>query len=315
MPMTSNGSSLPKIFIVVLNWNRPSDTLECLESLQKIDYPLYEIIVVDNGSTDDSVSLIKNSYPSICLIETGENLGFAEGNNRGMAEALKKGAAYILLLNNDTVVHPQILHAFAKAAAAHPGAGVFGAKIYYYDDPTTLWYAGGDLDQTGHCYHFGNGQCDVEKRRDKIDKTGYACGCALLIKSSVIGEVGMLRSKYFLIWEEIDWCYRIRDAGYDCLFVPDAKVWHKISQSFEGGNHGPIWHYFYWRNRLLFLENHLTLKNLIKFYSRVFPREICTLLTQLIKEKSPKNRALYKYALKGIKDYLLRQFGRGTIPK
>lgn len=315
MPMMSNKSSPPKIAIIVLNWNRPEDTLECLESLHKIEYSHFEIIVVDNGSTDDSVFRIKQSYPSICLIETGENLGFAEGNNRGMVEALKKRAAYILLLNNDTVVHPKILNAFVKAACDFPNAGVFGAKIYYYDDPTILWYAGGDLDPTGRCYHLGNGQCDVENKRKTVEKTGYACGCALLIKSSVVEEVGMLESKYFLIWEEIDWCHRIRKAGHDCLFVPDAKVWHKISQSFEGGGHGPMWHYFYWRNRLLFLENHLTLKNLLKFYIRVFPREICTLLIQLFKGKSLENRALYKCALKGIKDYLCRQFGPGSIFK
>lgn len=316
--MKFNVSSLPKIVIVVLNWNRPLDTLECLESLQKITYPNYEIIVVDNGSKDDSVFLIKQAYPTLCLIETGENLGFAEGNNRGMTIALEKKAAYILLLNNDTVVHPKILNAFAQAAAEYPNAGVFGAKIYYYDDPTILWYAGGDIDKTGRCYHVGNGQCDVEKRREKIEKTGYACGCALLIKSSVIAKVGMLEPKYFLIWEEIDWCWRIRNAGYDCLFVPDAKVWHKISLSFEGGNRGPIWHYFYWRNRLLFLEKHLTFKNLLKFHTLVFPREVIAIFTQLFKEKSPQNRHLCKCALKGIKDYLLRRFGAGTcfrIPK
>ncbi|HSX04495.1 MAG TPA: glycosyltransferase family 2 protein [Rhabdochlamydiaceae bacterium] len=305
--------SQPKIAIIILNWNRPTDTLECLESLQKIHYSNYEIVVVDNGSTDDSVALIKQSYPTLCMIENGENLGFAEGNNRGIEAALAKNADYILLLNNDTVVHPDILQAFAAAATEHPNAGAFGAKIYFYDEPTLIWHAGGDIDKHGRCVHIGCGECDLEKKRETIAKIGYACGCAILIKSEVVRRVGMLCPKFFLIWEEIDFCWRVRNAGYDCLFVPKAKLWHKISTSFEGGNHGPIWQYFYWRNRLLFLEKHLSPKKRFKFYLMVFPREFFFILMRSFKEKSEQNRALYKCALKGIRDYAFRKFGPGTI--
>lgn len=311
MRMRSNALSQPKIIIVILNWNRPYDTLECLESLKKIDYPHYEVIVVDNGSSDDSVFLIKQTHPELCLIESEDNLGFAAGSNLGMKKALEKGAEFILLLNNDTIVHPKILSAFAKAAKENPQAAVFGAKIYYYDEPTTLWYAGGNVTPSGRCYHIGCGQCDLEKKREKIEKTNYACGCALLIKSAVISEVGMLCEDFFLIWEEIDWCWRIRKAGFDCLFVPEAKVWHKISASFEGGNKAPQWHYYYWRNRLLFLEKHWNFKRRLSFYMRIFPKELFFIFGQL--SKSKENHILYKASLKGIRDYLLRRFGKGSL--
>ncbi len=307
--------SQPKIIVVILNWNRPADTLECLHSIQKVDYSNYEIIVVDNGSTDDSIAQIRHHFPTISILENGQNLGFAEGNNRGMVEAIKKNADYILLLNNDTVVHPHILKAFAETAQEYPQAKAFGAKIYFYDEPTLIWHAGGDVDSHGRCYHIGCGQCDLEKKSETVEKIAYACGCCLLIKADVLPQVGMLCPQFFLIWEEIDFCWRLRQAGYDILFVPKAKLWHKISVSFEGGNRGPLWQYFYWRNRLLFLEKHLSTKKRLKFYLTIFPRELWLIFKQYAQEKSKPNRHLYKCALKGIRDYLLRNFGAGTIFK
>ena len=288
MPMKS-----PKICIIVLNWNRPDDTLECLSSLENLTYPNYEILLVDNGSTDNSCARFREKYPEITLIENGKNLGFAEGNNCGIAIAQERGAEYILLLNNDTVVHPALLDAFYNAAAAHPQAGVFGAKIYYYDEPATIWYAGGEVDlHSLRCYHIGCLESDLEGKRNSITPTSYACGCALFIKAEVIQKVGLMELKFFLLWEEIDWCWRIRKAGYDCLFVPEAKVWHKISASFEGGNHGPQWEYFNARNRLLFFERNYPFPQLIKIYF-----------------KSLKSARSTPSALKGFRDYFLRRFG------
>ncbi len=305
--------SLPKIVIIILNWNRPADTLECLESIKKLDTLHFDTIVVDNGSTDNSVALIKQQHSDITLLENGENLGFAEGNNRGIAEALKRGADYVLLLNNDTVVHPQLLNGFIEASRAHPEAGLFGAKIYFYDDPVLIWHAGGGLSQDGRCFHYGAGESDLNKKWETIEEVAYVCGCALFIKSEVIHKIGGLCPKFFLIWEEIDFCFRARAAGYRSLFVPKAKLWHKISLSFEEGNRGPTWQYFYWRNRLLFLENHLSPKKRFKFFFTIFPRELLLLSLNYFKEKSPEGRHLYKCAFRGIKDYLFRNFGAGPM--
>lgn len=300
--------SQPKIIVVILNWNRPHDTLECLESLQKIQYSNYEIILVDNGSTDDSVALIKNRFPTLSFILNGENLGFAEGNNSGIQEALKKNADFILLLNNDTIVHPALLKEFTEASAQHPEAGIFGAKIYFYDDPVLIWHAGGEIDKRGRCYHIGCDTADYEKKYESIEQTGYVCGCAFFVKTEVFQKIGMFCPKFFLIWEEIDFCWRARKAGYQSLFVPKAKLWHKISASFEGGSHGPLWQYYYWRNRLLFFKKHLGWKKRISFFLLVFPREILLLAKQFVKEKE--NRKNYGSALRGIRDYFLQKFGK-----
>lgn len=293
--------------IVILNWNQAEETLECLHSVSSIRFPHYEIILVDNGSSESAPEKFQEAYPHVRLLRNEENLGFAEGNNRGISYAVERGAEYILILNNDARVDPEILHAFMEAAEQHPEAGVFGAKIYYYDDPTTLWYAGGEVDsKKGRCYHTGCTESDLEKKWETIRDTGYACGCALFVKAEVVQDVGLMDPQFFLIWEEIDWCWRIRQAGYRCLFVPKAKVWHKISVSFEGGNRGPLWEYFYWRNRFLFLKRH----HPSFFYSVLFWKELTKLIFCALNPLSPKkDRELYRAAVDGVRDYYLGRFG------
>ena len=299
-----------RIAIVILNWNRAHDTLECLESVYKIDYPNFEILLVDNGSTDQSIVQIKTAFPDLFILQNHKNLGYAEGNNRGIAEALQRGAGAILLLNNDTVVDPQILKAFTQAGRHYSQAGVFGAKIYYYEDPTVIWYAGGEVDLKNlHCSHIGRGKSDLEKKHQSIEQTRYACGCALFVKAEVIQKVGLLFPAFFLLWEEVDFCFRARKAGYDCLFVPQARVWHKISRSFEGGHQGAVWQYYYSRNRLLFLRLHCSIKERARFYIKIFPRDCIHLLKILYFSKTlPAIRQQYQAALRGTRDYFFTRF-------
>lgn len=304
-------SFFPKVSIIVLHWNRFQETSECLKSLLSIDYPHYDVIVVDNHSTDNSYSALMLAFPTVHFMQNEWNLGFAEGNNRGIVAALEKGADYILLLNNDTVVDRLLLRTLIQAAEAHPTAGVFGAKIYYYNEPTTIWYAGGNVHlKSLRCYHTGCTESDLEKKREEIEETGYACGCALMVKREVVQTCGLMDPRFFLLWEEIDWCWRIRRAGYKCLFVPQAKVWHKISTSFEGGHRGALWEYFYARNRLLFLERHYSLKERVRFYSKTFIKDILKLFISSLNFKASKEiRRCHLAALSGIKDYCLRRFG------
>ena len=297
-----------KIALVLLHWNNAPDTLECLESLGLLDYPDYEVIVVDNGSTDGSLEKIRAQYPQHTFVENGENLGFAEGNNRGLEVGLKKGADLLMLLNNDTVVAPNMLTEIANAAKEHPEAGVLGPKIFFYDDPATIWYAGGSVDEkTGHCYHIGCGALEGFKERTKTD---FICGCALAVRREVLEKVGMLSPEFFLIWEEIDWCYRIRKAGYSCLFVPTARVWHKISSSFAEGNRGPMVRYFYFRNRLLFQKRHFPEK-------KGLPKgEFLDLLKINLNPKTPPDlRRQYRAAFFGILDHYLGRYGKGRLAK
>lgn len=240
----------PSVAVIVLNWNGGSDTLACLESLGKLDYPNARVMVVDNGSTDDSVEAIRRRHPDIRLMENGANLGFAGGNNPGIQAALDEGYEYVLLLNNDTVVDSALVTAFVEAAQAHPRAGVFGAKILCLSEPQRLWHAGGywNDDWLNFVTH-GAGEID-QGQFDTPRQVDWVVGCAFFVRASVFRELGLLAPAFFLNFEEIDFCSRARRHGYACQYVPRARLWHRVSASM-GGETSPMRVYFNTRNRLL----------------------------------------------------------------
>jgi len=247
---------LPRVFVIILNWNGRDDTLECLASIKEMDYSNYEIVVVDNGSVDDSVDAILTQHPDITLLQTGVNLGYAGGNNVGIRWALKQGADYILLLNNDTIVAADLLSAFVNAANQLPTGSVLGAKIYFYDKPDIIWFAGGRWQVNNNRFeHIGGGQLD-NSEFNKITQVDYVTGCALFVDSETLKEVGFLDEDFFLYFEETDWCYRAREKDHKCYVIPKAKLWHKASSSF-GGAYSPQVKYFMTRNKLLWAKKHL----------------------------------------------------------
>jgi hypothetical protein len=249
----------PEIFIVILNWNGKSDTLVCLTSLQSLQYSQYKIIIIDNGSTDDSVHEIRALYPEMTVIETGQNLGYAEGNNVGIRYALEQDAEFILLLNNDTTVAPDLLDQLVNAATQNSNAGVFGATLFYMDKPDTVWFAGAQWN--AQTLTFDYPYQDQTLPDNPRTATDYACGAALFFRAEVAHSIGLLDARFFLVWEESDWCLRAARAGYGCKLVPSAYVWHKVGASFDGES-SPLRQYFSYRNRLLWAEKNLSLKDL-----------------------------------------------------
>ncbi|MBX7066383.1 MAG: glycosyltransferase family 2 protein [Parachlamydiales bacterium] len=242
---------LPKISIILLNWNGKKDTLECLASLKKVTYPNFQTIVVDNGSKDDSVAALRKAYPEMPIIETGANLGFAGGNNEGIQWVLRHHAEWILLLNNDTVVAPDFLDAFMQAAKEKPQAKILGAKILRYDKPEIIDHLGGFwCPELGEFCSPDAGQPDHPYFQ--MREADYVCGAALFMHRSVPETIGLLEPNFFLFWEESDFCYRAKKAGLQVWTAPEAKVYHKVSSSFTGGK--PHMHYFWWRSRLLWIE-------------------------------------------------------------
>jgi GT2 family glycosyltransferase len=248
-----------KIFIIILNWNGKEDTLECLASLKHINYPNFNIIVTDNGSTDDSVIAIRTAYPDIFILENGNNLGFAEGNNRAIRFALQQETDAILILNNDTLVDSNLLQAFYDAYASLPDAGILGAVSYYYDKPEIIWAAGGlwDTSILG-LRHIALGQTEADLPSQRPYEIEYAVGCALFVHKDVIAKIGLMDPLFFLNFEETDWCQRAQKAGFKNYTVPDAKIWHKVSVSF--GGESPLWRYFMTRNQLLWAKRYLPAK-------------------------------------------------------
>lgn len=319
--------SSPKIAIILLNWNGKRDTLACLDSLKNLTYLNFETILVDNGSTDGSVLAIREHYPHLQIIETGSNLGFAEGNNVGISKALEQGAEFFFLLNNDTVVASNILEEFVETFRTHPEAGIVGARIFLFDQRDTLDHLGGTWNpKTGEFTFVGNRQKGKDFSGLTPEKIDYVCGAGLMVRRSVLEKVGFLEKRFFLIWEEADFCFRARRAGFQVLTCPGAHLWHKVSASFVGGK--PHSTYFWWRGRLLWIERNCAFGEKLSIYLRVLIPDILHMLkirlikkTQLClikllkpesdwKEKELKlikNRA----ALCGVRDYFFRRFGKG----
>jgi hypothetical protein len=258
------------VFIIILNWNGREDTLVCLDSVRKINYPDFEVVVVDNGSIDDSVKVIRKTFPEVAVLETGENLGFAGGNNVGIRYALEQDAEYLFLLNNDTVVDPQVLGGFMEASSSVGQEAIFGAKIYYFAEPNKIWYAGAKWNgKNSHFTHVGQDCTDDGKKFNVLSATDYACGCAFFVSARLLQRIGLLDEKYYLTFEETDLCYRAKKMGYESYFVPEAKVWHKVSTSFGGGD-SPLYSYFLMRNKLLWAKKNLPFSQRMMLYRNVY---------------------------------------------
>ncbi|MBI5272984.1 MAG: glycosyltransferase family 2 protein [Chlamydiia bacterium] len=307
-----------RLFIVLLNWNGKSDTLECLASLSHIHSFPFQTVVVDNGSTDDSVSAIRAAYPDVPLIETGHNLGFAGGNNPGIEWALSKGAEWILLLNNDTIVAPDFLDAFMASAHSQPNAKILGAKIYRYHAPQTIDHLGGLWNPScGEFFSPAQGKIDDGISFEQMEPVDYVCGAALLMHKSVPETVGFLEPRFFLFWEETDFCARARRAGFGVWTAPKAKIWHKVSASFVGGK--PHAYYFWWRSRLLWVSRNCTPNERKKLYREVLLPEMKKSLRHYVLRSlqalvthnaEARQKALRcKAGLAGILHYAIKRFG------
>ncbi len=249
----------PKVSIIVLNWKGWQDTLDCIDSLSKIAYPNYEVLIIDNGSGNESVPQIKKhlagkNNPNFKFLIFDRNFGFAGGNNKGIKQAINNGADYVLLLNNDTTVDPLFLDKLAEAGEKNSSIGIVGSKIYFYSDPERIWFAGGKVNWLRTVgSHLGLNEKDTNKRSElkteNILPMDYITGCAMLIKKEVIEEIGVLSEDYFLYYEDTDYCLRARKAGWRCVLAPESRIWHKISQSTK--EFSPSYLYYHARNGLL----------------------------------------------------------------
>jgi GT2 family glycosyltransferase len=211
--------------------------------------------VVDNGSTDGSVDALRGARSSTGfeLIEAERNLGYAGGNNVGIRHALDNGAEFILVLNNDTVVDPSLLDELVASAERHPEAGCFGPWIFYMHDPDRLWFTRSDWSSELSAFTAPGKGLLASELSSETTSTEYVCGAALFFRAGVARQIGLLDERFFLVYEDSDWCFRARRAGFACLAVPSARVWHKIGTSF-GSEASPLRTYFSTRNKLLWAE-------------------------------------------------------------
>lgn len=241
------------IAVVIVNYNGYKDTEECLASLRKVKTPNMYVTIVDNGSTDDSANKLKEfvAEEKEHLICVEENLGFSGGNNIGIRYAIDKGAEYICLLNNDTVVDPNFLD---KMLDETDNNSVVYGTIKFFSNPDRIWFAGGNYNRwNGRTVHFGYNQNDI-----KIEELGkrqnFVTGCLLLIPTSVIEKIGMLPEHYFLYYEDTEYSLRLIENGIGMKYAREAIIYHKVSASTQKMPNRT--RYYTIRNSLLLIREH-----------------------------------------------------------
>lgn len=319
---------MPRVAIIILNWNGWKDTIECLESLYEIDYPRYCVIIVDNHSKDKSIIKIKKyckkrgikvfEYTkseieqnnilynnnnllrifdqSLILIKNERNYGFAEGNNIGIRFALKfLNPEYILLLNNDTIVDKNFLKELIKIAERDKNIGIVAPKQFSYWNPEEVELRAHEIDfiklikETLFIWREKRKEKDRESDRE-VDWVQASC---LLIKKEVIQKIGLLDPQYFISWEDLDWCITARKAGYKIIHSSKSKFWHKISKSVKKS---PIVHYFKARNAFLFYKKHRDYSPLISIITTMI------LISEFLDVLRARNKESFIFFLRGVVD-------------
>lgn len=237
---------MPNVGIVISNYNGWQDTVQCLESLQKQTYRDFEIILLDDASTNDSVQqLQKHLTENTVFLPQEANSGFAAVNNVGMRRALADGCDWVLLLNNDTVVAPDFLETLLRET---PAGAVSCPKMLFLDPPDEIWFAGGELDRaTGKVKHLGGHEKDGPAFAEK-KQVSFITFCCVLLPRQVVEEVGFLDETLFMYCEDVDYCIRLADAGVPLWFLPDARIWHKA-----GGSAGGMLSVYYITRNTLYL--------------------------------------------------------------
>lgn len=239
---------MKKVAVIILNYKTKKLTLECIDSVKKSSYKNIEIIIVDNNSEDGLEDNIKKN-PQISFIQTGENLGYTGGNNIGIKKALILNSDYIFILNSDTELAQNAIENLVFAGEKDESIGIIGPKILF-DDKKTIWFAGGIFDKNNILgSHRGVDQKD-EGQFDAETETDYITGAAMFIKKEVVDKIGLFDERYFLYYEDSDFCKRAKNAGFNIIFAPSAIVYHENAKSTGLGS--SLQDYFITRNRMLY---------------------------------------------------------------
>jgi len=220
------------IYPIIVNWNLATETIPCIESLLVAGAPAGQIVVVDNGSQDDSIAQLTQRFgQQIHLISHPTNLGFAGGNNIGIEYALHAGAEWVLLINNDTVVAPNFLRELLQVVIDHPTHQIIGPLILYFDEPTRIWSLGDRLIPgtliTRRLWH----DSQVPTALATFIEVDFLNACSMLIHRTVFETIGLLNANYFMYAEDVDFCWRARRAGIKLGCATAARIWHKVSRS------------------------------------------------------------------------------------
>lgn len=242
----------PFVGVVIPAWNAIDYTLACLDSLGSAGYPRLSIVLVDNGSTDDTSARVRCAYPHVIVIRNERNTGFAHACNQGLEAAFGQGVDYAFLLNNDTLVAPDLFPQLVAVAEAHPGAGIIGPKICYADRPETPWFTGMRFKWPVYIVRTKPEHQVQSVTPASVD---FVSGCGMLITRRLYEAIGGLNQDYFMYYEDLDYCLTAKKAGFEIVYAPAARMWHVLSVS-SGGKDSPRKQYYQVKSAIMFTRRH-----------------------------------------------------------
>lgn len=302
------------VAIIILNWNAYCDTFECLKSIELLTYNYFRVFLVDNASQDGSFDRLKQDYKNgkfnipITFIQSGENLGFAGGNNIAIKEAYEQGYRYFWMLNNDTVIDPNALTPLVEILEKDKQVGIVGSKIYYYGT-NKIWFAGGKINTwTGKVKHLGFEDID-SGQNDKIKEVDYITGCSLCFKKEIIEQIGYMNEDYFLYYEETEWNIRAKNKKWKIMYIPDSIVYHKVSTSSGGTlNLAPYVAYYDIRNAFIMIKRTQNKLKIFTAFIYLNWKLLKNILKLIIKNQDNKFIRL-KYIWQGLIDSINENMG------
>lgn len=221
----------PLVAIILTTWNNFLDTKECLDSLHKISYHNYKVIIVDNNSHDGTVEKIKRLYKKVIVVKNEKGVSYTKAINQGFRKSLEIIATYTLLLNNDTVVQGNFLKVLVRRLQSDSEIGIASSKMFFYEEKDRIWYAGGIVDyKRGLISHVGfdeidRGQYEVAKQ------TGYCTACSVLYSNIALKKIGLLDESYEMYVSDVEHSERAKKNGYKIFYEPKSVIWHKVSRS------------------------------------------------------------------------------------
>lgn len=250
-----------KVALILLNWNTPIHTANCIKSLkQYCNEQLFDIIVADNGSTDGSLALLQDQFPGLIYIDNKKNVGFAEGNNRGLNYSIEKGYTYSLVINTDTLVDEDIVLALSTHLDNYPAAAVVQPAIYWMHNKTRIWNGRG-------CFNQLSGLIYSDKKRPVLDNSlnsfkiaEWVTGCCMLLRNAALVKNGLFNQQFYLYYEDVELSFRLHNNGYELHYLPSSKMYHEAGASAtvekKEGVLSPVIHYYISRNRVWFLRKY-----------------------------------------------------------
>ena len=293
--------------VVMVHYRDQAATFACLDSLRSREKKVnFKIYVVNNGHED--LSSAQSHFPKIKILASGKNLGFAQGSNLGIKEALKEGGKNIILLNGDTLAGSNLIFRLVDFSLKNKEAGLVSPKIYFApgfeyhrqkytekEEGKVIWYAGGLLDWR-NVYASHRGVDEVDKGQyNQVCQTDFATGCCMLITPQAIRKTGILDSRYFLYYEDVDYSIRVQKSGLKTFYCPQAFLWHKNALSSEGV--GSEIHLYYQTRNRLYLG--------FKYASARARKSLILESLYMLRERSVRRRAVI--------DYYLRRMHQGSL--